>query len=868
MAFYRALLRLFPASFRREYGREMAADFAVRRKYTRGAAAVVGLWMGAVADIGVNAARVHFDILRQDVRHTWRSLRRVPGFAFTVVGIAALGVGATSAAFSIADHVLIRPLPFPSSDRLVELYEASSDNDRATNDVSPPNYRDWKARTRSFDAMAAYRYVSINLVDATGGGPPERLGGAAMTADLLPLLGVRPEIGRVFDAADDEDGAPGTVLLSDRFWTSRFSRDPGVIGRTLRLDDRPYEVIGVMPPAFRFPSRDAEVWTPMQFAPAAFENRNDNYLHVVGRLRPGVSVAQSRGDARQVAAALEREHPLENAKVSVAVVALRDQISPQSRLLLVALVTASAALLLIACANLSNLLLVRGLTRRRELALRTALGAGPERLVRQMLTESALHAAAAGVLGVAIAAAMVPAAARLVPTSLPIAATPALDLRMLFVAALVTAATGLGFGVLPALRARRGRNPVDDLLEGARAGAGPRTERMRSTLVIISVSLSVALLVVTGLLVRALWRVQSVDPGFRADGVLTLRTSLPMPKYERSERRDAFYRAVLERIRQVPGVADAAYISFLPMVMRGGIWRVDVPGQPYRPGEAPMVSLRFVTPGFFRALSIPIRAGRDVSESDAPGSQMVAVVSESFVRRHWPGENPIGRHFEIAEADRIVVGVVGDIRVRGLERGSEPQVYLPYQQHGEVVSLFYAPKDLVVRAAGAPESYLPSIRRVVAAVDPSQPISDERSLAEIVASETATRSVQLRVLTGFAAIACLLAAFGIHGLLSFAVSTQTREIGVRVALGASRSSIVGLITRRAGVLSAVGLTAGLGLGAAAGRTLESALAGVSPADAATFVTAAGLVFAMALAGTLASAIRAIRIEPMQAIRRE
>jgi len=441
------------------------------------------------------------------------------------------------------------------------------------------------------------------------------------------------------------------------------------------------------------------------------------------------------------------------------------------------------------------------------------------------------------------------------------------DVRVLAFAALATCLTGLGFGVVPALRAC-GDPDASGLREGSRAGVGGHRERLRSALVVAEVTLSVVLLVSSGLLIRALWRLHGVDPGFRTEGVLTLRTSLPMPEYQATARRTQLYGQVLGDIRALPGVSSAGYISFLPMVMRGGIWPVGIPGRPEEPSESATVSLRFVTPGFFATLGIPVLQGRDVSEADTREAQAVAVVSASFAQRHWPGQDPLGRRFTVASQERAVAGVVGDVRVRGLEGTSEPQVYLPHQQVPDGGILWYAPKDLVVRSSLAPGALIPAVRRAIARADPRQPISDVRTLAEIVEAETAPRSVQVRVLGGFAAVAALLAGIGIHGLLAFAVSNREQEIGVRIALGARSGDILGLVLRQGLLLASAGVVLGIALAYVAGRGLEALLAGVSPRDAPTFLTAVVLALVMTIAGSLLPALRAVRVDPLTAIRAE
>jgi putative ABC transport system permease protein len=860
---YRALLRLYPASFRAEYAAEMRKDFARRRRDASGPLGLASLWLRACADVLWNAAGAHRQLLAQDLRYAARTFRNAPGFTATVVLVSALGVGVTTAAFSVTDHVLMRPLPYADAGGLVRLWQAEPQRGYQRGELSPANFRDWRRQATSFESMAIWRNLALNL---SGAGEPERLEGCAGSDALFPLLGVRPLLGRTLGAADDLPGAPAAIVLGYRLWQDRFGGDGAVLGRRLTLDGVSYEVVGVMPRDFRFPTRDTEFWTATRFPEQAYEDRNDTYLYGIARLAPGVSVEQARAEGAVVAAQLARAYPQTNQGIGTAVFRLRDEIAPQSRLMITALLGAAFCVLLIACTNLASLLLARALVRRQELAVRTALGAGRERLLRQLLTESGLLAAAGGVLGVALAFAVTPLLARLVPTALPVASAPAVDLRVLGFAAVMTVAIALGFGVAPAWRALRDVDAAG-LREGARGGVGGRRERLRGALVLAEVTLSVALLASAGLLVRALVRVQAVDPGFRAEDVLTMRTALPLPRYDETAVRHRFYADVLRGVRALPGVQDAAYTSFLPMVMRGGIWRVQLPGQEQGPGGA-SASLRFVTPRYFATLGIPLLAGRDVSDADTTTAAFVAVVSQSFARQQWPDQDPIGRRFRLAFFDRTVVGVVGDVRVRGLERASEPQVYVPDQQVPDGGVIFYAPKDLAVRAAGDPASLVPAIRRVVAEVDPQQPISDVRTMAAVVSEETGARTVQVRVLGAFAAAALLLAAVGIHGLLSFVVRSRAQEIGVRVALGARPRDVLLLVLGGIVRLTAAGLAAGLLLAVVSARALQSLLAGVSPYDATTLALAAALAALTALSGGLLPALRALRVDPLRVMRAE
>jgi predicted permease len=862
MRLYRLLLHLFPASFRNEYGHEMAAVVARRLKHA-GPIGRIGVWLDVVADLAMSAARVQMEVTARDVGYALRSALRAPMFAITVVLVSAVGIGATTAAFTITDHVLVRPLPFNQPHRLVRLYHAERSRGHRL-ELSPPNFRDWQRMATSFRGMGAFTLASANLVDR---GEPERLIGARLTADVLPILGVRPLLGRVFTPEEDRDGAPGTVVFSHALWRERFGSDPNVIGRTVVLNDLPFQIIGVMPPGFSFPQREAQFWTAMRFRPQDFEDRANWYLYGIARLREGVSVDDAQAEMSLIAAQLERQFPAENKHKGAAVADLRVDLSRQSRLLLIALSGAALCVLLIACTNVGNLLLARSLARRRELAVRTALGAGRDQIVRQLLTESALLTAAGAILGLALAYVVAPLMVRLVPNALPIAQVPPLDGRMLLLALVSAVATGIGFGVLPALRA--GRVDTAALAEGTRTGPGHHTERLRSFLVVAEVTASVVLLISAGLLIRALWQVQQVKPGFEATDVLLVRTRLPLPKYAATNVRAQFYERVLGDVAQLPQVTSAAYTTSVPLgTMRGGIWPITMDGRRENEADAPTASLRYVTPGYFSTLRIPFLAGRDVDMRDTVDSPFVAVVSESFTRQHFPGQPPLGRRFFMAFRERIIVGVVGDVRFRGLERLSEPQVYLPYRQVPDGGIIGYIPTDLVVRSTAPLPVLIPAVREVIARADPRQPVSDPQSLQTLVDAETAPRSTQLRVLGAFAGIALLLAGIGLHGLLAFTVSSRIREIGVRIALGAGSRDIVGLVVRHGLGLAVIGTVVGVALAYAAGRSMQSLLFGVSPTDALAYGAAVGLVLAVALAGTLAPALRAMRVDPLTAIRTE
>jgi predicted permease len=812
---------------------------------------------------GIVTAAAHWDILKQDLRYTARTLTRARGFAATAILVTAIGVGANTAAISVADFVLLRPFPFPAAEALVQVCEGPREGGGwgCMNQLSPANYRDLKTRSRSFEDIGVFTGGAVNLV---GGAEPRRLAITQVTPEVLPVLGVRPTLGRVFDARSPDDIS--AIVISYGLWQSQFAGNPGVLGQTVNLDGASYTIIGVMPRAFYFPSREPQLWTFLNLRAEDFADRTNSFLTAVGRLAPGVTFEQARSELSTLAEQLARQYPDTNAETGVSVYRTRDNMAPRFRLMLISLGGASLCFLLLTCANLANLLLARAAAHDREFAVRAALGAGKLRMVRQLTTQSIVLTSLGGALGVVIAAATVPLFSALVPPTLPVETQPTVDLRMLGVAALFTALTSIGFGLFPALRV--GRTGFAALRDGSRTSGG-RRQRLRAVLVALELAMSVVLLISAGLLIRAVWRVQSVDPGFASRNVLTLQTALPRPKYDNPVRRKEFYDRVLTGIRALPGVQGAAVITGLPMVWTGLITRVDVAGQDVRSARSRGVSHRWVTPQYFQTMGIPLLRGRDIEDADTGTRPWVAVVSASFAERYWPGQDPVGKTFGHLDRTRTVVGVVGDVKVRGLERTSEPQMYLPAPQAPDNMPAIFDPKDLVIRHSGQdPAALLSAVRLIVRTADPTQPISGVRSMDVVVAGETASRRAQLEVLGSLAVVALLLSGIGIYGLLAYTVSQRSQEIGIRLALGADHARVGRMIFADGMRLAAVGIVPGV-LGAyASGRGMSTLLFGVAPGDPVTFAVGVGLVLAIALAGCILPTLRAVAVTPMSALRAE
>ena len=813
--------------------------------------------------------------LRQDLAFGARQLRRKRGFAVAAVLTLALGIGANTAVFSIVEAALLRGLPFPAEERLVRLQNRWQDEPAGK--LSPAEYFDYRDRLRSLESMGAYAVGPANL---TGGGTPERLRAGYLTAGVFPALGVGAAAGRTFAAGEDAPGAEEVAVLSHGLWTRRFGGSPEAIGSRIVLDGTPRTVVGVMPAAFRLPAdmeegEDTEVFLPLPLGPELAAERGSHFLEGVGRMWPGVALEAADREIAALAAGFTRDfsgdYPAEM-RFAAGVVPLREAVLGRTRPVLALLLGAVALVLLIACANVANLLLVRVDGRRRELAVRAALGAGRGRLVRQLLAEGALLAALGGTAGVLLAAWALRTVPLLEMADLPSAGPVRMDPAVLGFALGASLLSLLFFGVAPALHASGGR-VHESLKENGRAGTGGvRRRRFRSALVAGEVALAVVLLLGAGLLLRSLSALYAVDPGFRTGGVLTLRVSLPATDYPDDARVVGGYREMLRRVGEVPGVDAAGAVTNLPLASTLGDLNFEIEGKPV-PEDAvsPRADWQAVTPGYLRAVGMQVLAGRGLAESDGEGAPGAVVINESLARQYWPGTSPLGTRFKLGgEAGPgwvTVVGVVRDVRHAALGEPPRPEMYVPHAQFrfwnggGAARSL-----TLAVHTRGDPARLAGPVREAIRAMDPELPLADVRTLAE-VRSESVARPRFLALLLGaFAAVALVLAVVGIYGTLAYLVAQRTYEMGVRMALGARPGSIRRLVVAQGLAMTAAGLVIGVAAALGLTRLLEHLLFGVAPTDPATFVAVPlGLGLTAAVAAYL-PARRATRVDPLVALR--
>jgi putative ABC transport system permease protein len=800
-----------------------------------------------------------------DIRHSTRGLRNTPAFTLSVVAILALGIGANAAIFSALDQTVIRPLPYRDPDRLAMLAEDFSAFGMPKNRVSPATFYDWRHRTASFVDLAAIRVSVMNLAEA---GAPEQVLGAAATANLLPLVGVPPMLGRVL-APDEEGRDDRIVVLSERIWRRRLGADPAAVGRTIRMSDQPYTIVGVMPAGFHFPDAKTDFWIPIGFRPDQLTARNSHYLRVVGRLRDGASWAAARDDMREIARQLAREFPQTNARTGIVVTPLKDEVTADARHALVLLLGAAGCVLLIACANVANLLIARTSRRQREIAVRIAIGAGRGHIVRHLLTEHFLLAAAGGCAGLIVARWSLTALTRFVPPPLSTSLNLHLDHRAVIFTFAAAAATALLFGAAPALQAAS-RDITETLKTAIGASVGRKGARLRHSLVVAEIAIAVVLLADATLLIDSLIRLRAVDPGFRADHVLTADIVVPYPKYAQAARRQRFYVEVIARVRALPGVEGVGLTSDLPYTSRENYMSLKIEHRA-RPGGLEQDALfRLVSPGYLQTIGAKLRAGRFLDEMDGADAMPAVVVNDALARQYWPGESALGRRIDTGTGDgsplwMTIVGVVEDIKERGLDYGPKPAVYVPFTQ---TTIAFFQPSEIAVRTRVPPTELASALQQAVWSVDPEQPVSTIRTMDDIVDEELANRQQVLSLLGTFAALALVLAAMGIYAVLSYLVAESRREIGLRIAIGATPRAIVRAILTRSARLTAIGLAVGLTGAAATTRWLGSLLFGVSPVDPSVLVGVSALMTGISLFASFVPARRAAAIDPIVVLRAE
>jgi putative ABC transport system permease protein len=798
--------------------------------------------------------------LASDIRYGLRRLRQAPGFTLIAVCALALGIGANTAIFSTLDAVLLRPLPYADPDRVMMVYEDASAIGFARNTPAPANYFDWQAQNHVFTDIAATRGRSLGI---TGDGSPEQIYGLAVTPNFFSVLGVSPVMGRTFTEEEDRNAAP-VVLISYGLWQRRYSGDPSVLNRTIVLDQSRYTVIGVMPRDFVFRDRGRDFWMPISVTPAFRAIRGSHYLTVVARLKPDATPLRASDEMRAIADRLRLQYPDQNRYTGAVVVPIKEALLGNTRMELLILMAAAGCVLLIACANLASLLLARAAARKRELAVRAALGAGRIRLIRQMVTEGAMLSLAGGALGLGLALAGMRLLEGLVPLGLPVTARPGVDFRLLAFTLALSLFTGLLFSIVPAIQAAH-TSLNDALKQGGRTGADVRGRTTRDALVVLEVAVALVLLTGAGLMIQTMAKLRGADLGFRADHLLTLRTALG-PKYKDDVKRLDYYQRVLQQTSALPGIEGAAYASTLPFQSIGNTQGFRIEGVAPDLAFSPDALFRSATSTYLKTLGVKLREGRLFDGSETPTSAPVLIINETFARHFWPKELAVGHRISVdfpTSKWRTVIGVVEDVQERGYDLWMKPGIYVPTAQMDG-----WTPDYLVVRSQSPPLTLTPEVRRVIASVDPEQPISDVQTMDQIIDLNVADRRQQMTLLGAFAGLALLLASIGLYGVLAYAVTQRGREIGLRMALGASAAKVMRMVVGHGVALTGTGLAIGMLGSWAATRALKNLLYGISATDPLTFVSVAGLLTLISLAACWIPARRASRVDPITVLREE
>ncbi|HJU90786.1 MAG TPA: ABC transporter permease [Gemmatimonadaceae bacterium] len=864
-----AIAWIVPASLRDEWRDEWLGEMTYywerRGPHRRARLELYRRAGGALADaLWLRRSHGGEHMLGHDLRFALRSLLRRPAFSATVILTLALGIGATTSIFSVVNGVLLRSLPYGDPERLVLIRGVPTDTDtsKVASAASYPDLVDYRAAAKSFEHLAAFRFWEYTVTGRDR--EPTVLTGAAISANLLPALRVQPALGRPFTLEEEQRGEERLVLLSDALWRGRYGSDPGILGRTINIDGNPHTVVGVMPRGFNFP-REAQIWIPL--VPDEVEQRRGVHRYgLLARLGNGVTRESAEAEMRGIAKQLENQYPEDNAKRTVLLVPLQEQLVRNVRPAIMVLFGAVVVMLLIVCANVANLVLARAAAREREVAVRAALGAERGTLVRQFLTESVTLALVGGTLGLAVAYWGTKLLVANVPQEVPRAAEIGIDPMVLLFALGVSLLTGVVFGIAPAIQYTRPRS-VEGLREGRGTTGSVARRRVRQVLVVAEVALAVVLVIGAGLLAKSFQQLQRVDPGFEPRGLLTTQVRLPTSQYDREKTR-TFYHQLVERLSNTPGITDVA-VSMEHPLSPGWTTSFWIEGRPEpAPGLAPEARVRPVLPGYFRTTGVRLLRGRDIAETDRAESPGVVVINESFARTHFRGEDPIGRRllrnpwWDGMPSSFEIVGIVADERYLGLDRETDPATYFAFE-HFPLNNMY-----VTVKTDGDPLALVPALRRAIWAQDRDIPLDDVRPLGELLRETLAAPRFNTALLTLFAAIALLLAAIGIYGLLAFTVAQRTGEIGIRMALGAQRSNVVRLVVRQAVMLAGIGLLLGIVAASWATGTLERLLFEVSARDRTVFGSVAVVLSLVALFAAYLPARRASRIDPMIALRSE
>ena len=800
----------------------------------------------------------------RDVRLGVRTLVHSPIFTAVTVLSLALGIGANTAIFSVVNGLLLRPLSYPESERLVDVWHTPPQQsfpglDRFS--VSPANYLDWKAQSNSFEQIAVYGYAGLSLSTSND---PLPLIGASVSSDFFSVLRTNAMLGRTFTPDEERSGSDQVVVISHALWQRAFGANPNIVGQTLTLNSRSFNVVGIMPAGFEFP-READLWIPLAWDDKDRQVRSIHDYLVIARLKPNVSVQQAQAEMTTISTRLEQQYPEENKGWGAKVIPLREDLVGDVRTALLVLFCAVSFVLLIACANVANLMLARGANRKKEMAVRIALGAGRVRLIRQLLTESVLLAVTGGLLGLLLAVFGSKLLVRL--GSLPNAGDIGIDTWALGFTLLVSFAAGIIIGIMPALQFTR-TNVSETLKQGSgRTGGSPIKQYTRKALVISEVALSLVLLVGAGLMIRSFWKLQNVDPGFDTHNALTMSVVLTFTRYPEPQQQLAFLDRAIEQIRAVPGVVSVGATTTIPLAGGGSTQPFSIEGRPAGTiAEQPMAQTRYISTDYFRAIGIPLRQGRFFTEQDRDKSVPVIIISEAMARRFWPGENPIGKRltpsFHIEQGAREIVGVVGDVKARGLDSDSSTMMYMPYKQSPRPFMSF------VVRTASNPESLIQPVSKAIYSIDKDQALTDVQTMDQVLLASLSGRRFNMTLLLTFAGVALLLAAVGVYGVMNYTVTLRRRELGIRMALGAAKMDVLRLVLGQGLMLTLIGVGAGLISAYALTRLMASLLYGVTATDYLTFGSVSAMLITVGLAASYIPARRATKVNPTIALRAE